>query len=176
MTAPQDAALAEDVPAESLSEAAAGGDLDSISLGDTPGHLLRRAQQRAVEIYQRAVGDAGLRPPQFALLLTIHHNAGMTQTELVQETGIDRSTLADMTGRLEQRGLLLRRPGTDQRSRRLWLTAEGEAVLRESAAAATRAQEEIMAPIPAADRVRFLGLLRRIADLPEPGPDSKSGA
>ncbi len=140
---------------------------DTIDLRQTPGHLLRRAQQRAVEIYQEEVGEDGLRPPQYALLLTIFQNAGLNQTELVQQTGIDRSTLADMIARLEKRGLLLRRPGADQRSRQLWITDAGAAAVEANAVAGQRAQERIMAPIADDERIRFLEILGRIADLPQ---------
>ncbi len=140
---------------------------EAMDLRQTPGHLLRRAQQRAVEIYQEEVGDDGLRPPQFALLLTVFQNAGLNQTELVHLTGIDRSTLANMIARLEKRGLLARKPGTDQRSRHLWLTDAGAEAVRSNSTAGHRAQNRIMAPIAPDERAHFLELLGRIADLPQ---------
>ena len=139
---------------------------NNINLRESPGHLLRRAQQRAVEIYLDEVGEDGLRPPQFALLLTVYQNGGLNQTELVQHTGIDRSTLADMIARLEKRGLLRRKPGEDQRTRHIWVTDAGRAAVEANAAAAQRAQDRIMAPIAPDDREQFLRLLGRIADLP----------
>lgn len=138
----------------------------TMRLTETPGHLLRRAQQRAVEIYQQEVGDTGLRPPQFALMLTVYQNPGLNQTELVRLTGVDRSTVADTVTRLEKRGLVQRRPGEDQRSRRLWVTDAGAAAIERDIAGGLRAQDIIMAPIPAGERARFLSLLRLIADLP----------
>jgi DNA-binding MarR family transcriptional regulator len=148
----------------------AAWDLDSIDLRDVPGHLLRRAQQRAVELYWASVGEDGLRPPQFAVLLTIHRNPGLNQTELVQRTGIDRSTVADMIGRLAKRDLIRRaRTETDQRANRLWITEAGVCALQRTAADAQAAQEHIMAPIPPEQRTQFLDLLKRLADLPEQG-------
>ena len=143
--------------------------LDEIDLSAVPGHLLRRAQQRAVELYWAAVGEDGLRPPQFAVLLTIYQNPGLNQTELVNLTGIDRSTVADMIGRLSKRGLIRRaRTETDQRANRLWVTDEGTAALTRTANAAQTSQDDIMAPIPPAQRAQFLDLLKRLAELPEP--------
>ena len=152
-----------------ISTVDASGNLspETLELRQEPGHLLRRAQQRAVEIYQEEVGEDGLRPPQFALLLTVYQNAGLNQTELVQQTGIDRSTLADMIGRLEKRGLLRRKTGTDQRSRHLWVTETGAEAVRANVAAGQRAKERILAPIKTSERKRFLELLGRIADLPQ---------
>ena len=152
---------------ESVESASSTAPAEAMDLRRTPGHLLRRAQQRAVEIYQEEVGDDGLRPPQFALLLTVFQKAGLNQTELVHLTGIDRSTLADMIARLEKRGFLTRKPGTDQRSRHLWLTDSGAEAVRSNAAAGYRAQDRIMAPVAPDERAHFLELLGRIADLPQ---------
>jgi DNA-binding MarR family transcriptional regulator len=138
----------------------------NLRLEKTPGHLLRRAQQRAIEIYQHEVGENGLRPPQFALMLTVYQNPGINQTELVKITGVDRSTVADTITRLEKRGLIKRKPGKDQRARRLWVTKAGADAVDRDIVGGQRAQELIMAPIPDADRERFLELLRQIADLP----------
>lgn len=143
-------------------------DLNNIELREVPGHLLRRAQQRAVELYWASVGEDGLRPPQFAVLLTIYQNPGLNQTELVQRTGIDRSTVADMISRLSKRGLIRRaRTETDQRANRLWVTDEGTCALERTADVAQAAQDNIMAPIPPEQRRQFLELLKKLADLPE---------
>lgn len=146
--------------------------LDRIVLHETPGHLLRRVQQRAIDLYVRAVGEGGLRPPQFAVLLTVYQNPGLNQTELVRRTGIDRSTIADMIGRLVKRGLLSRkRTQNDQRSNTLWITDDGAAALEHSAEAAIAAQDEIMAPLPPDRRDEFIELLKLLSDLPEDGFD-----
>ncbi len=46
---------------------------------------------------------------QFAVLLTVEEDEGLSQTDLVNMTGIDRSTLADMIGRMLKKDLLRRR-------------------------------------------------------------------
>ncbi|MXW90942.1 MAG: winged helix-turn-helix transcriptional regulator [Rhodospirillaceae bacterium] len=141
--------------------------IDGIALHETPGHLLRRAQQRAVDLFVQAVGERGLRPPQFALLLAAWQNPDANQSELVRITGIDRSTAADMITRLAGRGLIRRvRTEADGRANRLSVTAEGVAALEAAADRVERAQENIVAPIPVAERARFLRNLARIADLP----------
>ena len=143
--------------------------IDGIALHETPGHLLRRAQQRAVDLFVQAVGEQGLRPPQFALLLAAYQNPQANQSELVRLTGIDRSTAADMITRLAGRGLIRRvRTEADGRANRLSVTAMGVAALEAAADRVERAQENIVAPIPAGQRAQFLKNLSRIADLPKP--------
>ena len=148
---------------------AAGRPIDGVALHETPGHLLRRAQQRAVDLFVQEVGERGLRPPQFALLLAACQNPQANQSELVRITGIDRSTAADMITRLAGRGLIRRaRTEADGRANRLSVTAEGVAALEAAADRVARAQARIVAPIPAGQRAQFLKNLARIADLPDP--------
>ena len=59
-------------------------------------HLIHRAGQCATDIFQVEARSSGLTPRQFAVLMTIAEEEGLTQTDLVDRTGIDRSTLADI--------------------------------------------------------------------------------
>jgi DNA-binding MarR family transcriptional regulator len=141
--------------------------VDHMDLTETPGHLLRRAQQRAVEIFFQLVDEDGLRPPQLAVMLTIYQNPGLNQSDLVRRTGIDRSTTGDMIARLVNRNLVERRRATDdQRANHLWITQVGITALENTIESAEKVQDIIMAPIPVARREGFLDLLKLVADLP----------
>ena len=59
-------------------------------------HLLHRAGQCASEIFQSEMTSGDLTPRQFAVLVAVSQNEGLSQTSLVKKTGIDRSTLADI--------------------------------------------------------------------------------
>ncbi|MCK5744571.1 MAG: MarR family transcriptional regulator, partial [Oricola sp.] len=76
------------------------------SLKNSPGHLLRRAQQYAHDLYSTEVGASGPTPRQYEVLHVVAANDGLSQTDLVRHTGIDRSTLADMIARMMKKGLL----------------------------------------------------------------------
>ena len=145
-------------------------------LGEAPGHLLRRCQQRAVEIFMEEIGPTRLTPRQFALLLILAQRPGLTQTELVEETGIDRSTVGDMIDRLVGRGLVRRRrSGRDQRANTLVILPAGSAALNEALPAVERAQLRIMAPLPPATRQAFMTALRLMAaDAPTLEPEERS--
>ena len=141
--------------------------IDLIDVRRTPGHLLRRAQQRAVDLFVQAVGENGLRPPQFAVLLTVYRHPGLNQTHLVDRTGIDRSTIADMIDRMVARGYLERkRDATDQRVNTLWTTPAGVAAVDACVEAAIAVQEEILAPVPPEKRAALLEALELLAELP----------
>jgi DNA-binding MarR family transcriptional regulator len=144
------------------------GALAGLRLDVMPGHLLRRCQQRAVDLFAAEVGEDGPTPRQFAALLCIQQNPGASQTELVRLSGIDRSTLAEMLRRLKRRGLIAQvRTARDQRANALTVTPSGEALLARTVPALIAAQERILAPVPEALRPQMLELLRMIADLPD---------
>ena len=134
---------------------------------EVPGHLMRRCQQRAVELYGQEVGDDGPTPRQFAVLVTAWQNPGINQTGIVNITGIDRSTIGELLGRLVRRGWLRRRrTATDARSNALYVTVAGGEIVKQVLPRVNAAQEKIMAPVPPDRRNEFLSYLRRIADLP----------
>src|SRR5258705_10513245 len=100
-------------------------------LGRSAVHLLHRAGQCAEELFQAEIGEADLTARQLAVLNTVADNEGVSQTGIVERTGIDRSTLADIVRRLSKKGLLQRRRTKDDaRTYAVKLTDEGEKLLR----------------------------------------------
>ncbi len=135
------------------------------ALGDAPGHLLRRCQQRAVDLFAEEVGEDGPTPRQFAVLLCVYQNPGASQNDLVRATGIDRSTLAGIVRRLAGRGLLSRRrTEADRRANAVGITAAGERALLSALDAVERAQSRILAPVAPGRRPEAMALLVRLAD------------
>lgn len=107
-------------------------------------HLLHRACQVADSVFNEEAGKTGLTTRQFAVLIAVANNRDISQTGLVQATGIDRSTVAEIVKRLLRRGLIKRkRTRLDARAYAVRLTDEGEALLREVEPAAQRAEERL---------------------------------
>ncbi len=130
-------------------------------LTDSPGHLLRRAEQRAANIYTQEVGTSGLTPRQYVVLTAVAAYEGQTQTDLVSATGVDRSTLADMIARMIANGLLDReRTEGDHRANSVTLTAAGKRQLAATAAKVRNAEKRVIAPVPASKRAVLLECLR----------------
>jgi DNA-binding MarR family transcriptional regulator len=126
-------------------------------------HLLHRAGQCATDTFLAEAHLSGLTPRQFAVLATIAEEEGLTQTELVERTGIDRSTLADIIARLLGRGLIQRRRAKDDaRAYAIKLTAQGSKSLRDAEPGAATADTRLLAPIPPAKRQDFLDSLNLI--------------
>lgn len=126
-------------------------------------HLLHRAGQRAADIFADETRLGGLTPRQFAVLTVVSQQEGLTQSDLVLRTGIDRSTLADIVARLLNRGLIQRRRAKDDgRAYAIKLSAQGAKALREAQPAAAAADTRLLASLPPAKRQDFLESLNLI--------------
>jgi DNA-binding MarR family transcriptional regulator len=143
----------------------------ALKLERSPSHLLHRALQHALDIYVDAAGAGAPTQRQFAVLAAVAENEGLTQTDLVRATGIDRSTLADLVARMIGKGLLAReRSATDGRANTVRLTAEGRAALKSAAPKVAEADARILELVPARARESFLSVLLAFSEASEGDP------
>ena len=130
----------------------------------SPLHLLHRASQRADGLFARHVRDSDLTPRQFAVLQAVADKSGLSQTDIMIATGIDRSSTADLVRHLVTNGCLQRR--RKRRDARLYavrITPFGRQMLGVGAPATKAAEDELLRPIPQKERAGFLGFLMLIA-------------
>lgn len=133
---------------------------------DKPGHLIRRLQQIAVALFAVETEAFGITAVQYAALAAIRLHPGMDQTALVNAVALDRSTLGDVVSRLESKSLIQRAAGReDRRTKVLYVTREGEALLRAIEPHVLSAQRLILAPLKPAERARFMAMLKRLVQL-----------
>ena len=126
-------------------------------------HLLHRATQCASELFADEAGKDNLTPRQYAILVTIAENEGVSQTGLVQRTGIDRSTLADVIRRMIGKGLIQRkRTKEDARAYAVRLSDKGKRVLDNADPGATKADQRLLAGLSAGERKTFLEHLDKL--------------
>jgi len=143
----------------------------STGLGGSPSHLMHRVLQLALDIYSEETGADGLTQRQFAVLEAVSQKSGLTQTDLVRATGIDRSTLADLVARMTTKGLLDREKSTiDARAKAVRLSAAGQAALDAARPKVEAADKRILALLPKAKRDGFLGLLSELAGEADAAP------
>lgn len=102
---------------------------------------------------------------QLAVLATVSHKEGLSQTDLTVFTGIDRSTLADIVRRLQSKGLLQRRrTEADARTYAVNLTDEGRRVLRRAEPLAKRIDDRLLDALPGERREQFIDTLMSIVE------------
>ena len=141
-------------------------------LAVSPSHLMHRALQLALDIYAEEVGPGGLTQRQFAVLEAVAARSGLTQTDLVKATGIDRSTLADLVARMTTKGLLDRARSTlDARAKAVTLGSAGAEALEAARPRVIAADKRIMALLPKGKRDVFLDLLTDLGDAADAAPE-----
>jgi DNA-binding MarR family transcriptional regulator len=128
------------------------------------GYRLRRAQLAVYEDYQRDA-PAPVAPSQLGILVIIDENPEMTQQQLCEGIGVDKSTFAIRLDRLADRGLLRRvRSEDDRRRNSLRLTAKGKATVRTMLVHVERHERRIFARLSAVEREQLMELLKKIGE------------
>lgn len=144
-----------------------GPEHEGYQLATSVSHLLHRAEQLASERFTQLVGDAiSLRA--FSVLAAIHERPGLSQSDLVKITGIDRSTLADMMNRMEKRGWVARTQSlSDKRAFSVRLAASGAQIMAGATHHARASDAAILDLLPRTKRKTFLNILAKLAKLSE---------
>lgn len=93
------------------------------------GHLLRRAQQLHLALWNREVSSE-VSSVQFTALSVLLRRPGISQAELGDELDLDRATIADLVARMVRNGLVDREQSArDRRQKVLTLTDRGESTV-----------------------------------------------
>ena len=128
-----------------------------------PGHLIRRAHQRAVAVFMEETAAFDVTPVQFAILNALIDDPGEDQVTLAARVAFDAATSGSVIGRLEAKGWVRRQPDAQDRRRKLiWVTPEGERVALSMKRAVARAQNRILSGLDDAERAQFVALLGKL--------------
>lgn len=134
-----------------------------------PGHLIRRAQQVHAAVFAETVSEQALTTPQFAVLAALRKSPQIDQVRLCQRMAIDRSTIADVASRLEERGLIRReRDKLDARRNLLSLTRKGKALHDRTLPEVVEVGEKLLEPLTPAQRKQIIALLTAIISPHDP--------
>ncbi len=135
------------------------------SLWERPGYLIRRLHQIHVAIFLEECAAYNITPVQYAVMTALLNRPDSDQITIAQDAGIDRTNVADVLARLEQRGLVnRRRSGTDRRMRIANLTAEGTRIARDMEHASLRAQSKLMKPLSPEKRETLMKLMTELVE------------
>lgn len=129
--------------------------------------LLRRAWYGLNQAFRRRIAHLGITPDQFTVMRTLLEGdaLGLTQRELTQLMTSDPNTVASLLQRMEDAGLVQRKPHeTDRRAHRIMLLTEGREKYAAARALAIALQAEVLAVLPKSRREQFLEELALVAD------------
>ena len=137
------------------------GEADGYRLDEQVGYLLRKANQRHLAIFAKAIPD--LTPPQFAALARLAEIGQASQNQLGQSIAMDAATVKGVIDRLKARGLVeLSNHGSDRRRRVVSLTAAGRATVEALLPLGGAVSDETLAPLNPREAATLLKLLARL--------------
>lgn len=130
-----------------------------------PGHLIRRLQQIAVAVFVAETKSFDITPVQYASLLAVQLHPGIDQTALMEVIAFDLSTIGEVVGRLEGKGLVKRLINPkDRRAKAIHITAAGRRLLAQIKPGVEAAQERMLAPLPKGERAAFVRVLKHLVE------------
>lgn len=132
-------------------------------MADTLGFVIgdvSRLLRRAFDERARAIG---VTRPQWKMLTTLSRHEGANQGRLADLLDVEAITLCRMVDRLEEAGLVERRPDpTDRRAWRIYLTEKARPIISELRSLADGLIEEALTGLTGPDRDALGAMLERI--------------
>jgi DNA-binding MarR family transcriptional regulator len=125
------------------------------------GYQLRLAQRAIFADFEDSVGDSGISPGLFGILVIIGENPGLTQQALADAAHLDRSTVVSVIDKLEGRGLV-ERHAADRRSNGLFLAGKGASLLRGLKRKVAQHERRVVQNLSERERAQLVALLQRI--------------
>jgi MarR family transcriptional regulator, lower aerobic nicotinate degradation pathway regulator len=133
------------------------------------GFLLGVVGSAAKARWMEEIEDTGFNPNHVRILMLLDEGASKTQAAIADSLELDRSQLVGLLDKLEEAGLVERRPNpTDRRNHMVMLTSAGRRKLTKFRAAAEAIEEEFLAPLDQQSRVQLHDLLIRLAAAHDP--------
>ncbi|MGW0766957.1 MarR family winged helix-turn-helix transcriptional regulator [Streptomyces sp. NPDC002676] len=129
-----------------------------------PSWLLGRAAARGRGLVADALAAEGMKLWHHVVLSAVRDLGPVAQADLGRSVGLDPKDVVGVLNDLQSNGLAVRSPDPrDRRKNAVTLTDEGARLLTRCEQAARAANDELLAPLSAAEREQFMGLLIRIS-------------
>ena len=132
---------------------------------DILGFHIRLAHVAVYRHFMETFSDLDLTQKQVSVLWLVDDNPGVAQTDLAQRLHMDRATTMGIINRLEGRGYLRRGPSPqDRRRKTLYLTRDGEQMLRRARECIWEHERWLKSRFTAKEVKTLMALLDRIHD------------
>ncbi|MEV5102158.1 MarR family winged helix-turn-helix transcriptional regulator [Streptomyces massasporeus] len=129
-----------------------------------PSWLLGRAAARGRALVAEALAGEDMRMWHHVVLSAVRDLAPVAQADLGRGVRLDPKDLVGVLNDLQSAGLVVREPDPkDRRKNAVSLTERGARLLKRCEQAAREANDELLAPLSAAEREQFTAMLTRIS-------------
>ncbi|WP_206055273.1 MarR family winged helix-turn-helix transcriptional regulator [Nocardia sp. CS682] len=140
--------------------------MTSLPSNERLGSYVKRAEQALQTAKHAALKPAGVTVAQYAALLYLDENPGISAAALARLCGVTPPTMNTVLTNLQDRGLIERTPHAWHKNiLETRLTEAGAAVMRDADARAVRVERAVAAGFTDAERGTLQDLLTRCADL-----------
>jgi MarR family transcriptional regulator, lower aerobic nicotinate degradation pathway regulator len=130
-----------------------------------PSWLVSNTAVFAHRLVSERFAAEGYRKPHYTVLVALSEIGPASQAALGRSLSIDRSDMVAVLNELEHDGLVARvRDETDRRRNLVRLTPEGSRTLERLDEEVEAAQDELLAPLSAAERRELRRLLTRVVE------------
>jgi DNA-binding MarR family transcriptional regulator len=132
-------------------------------LEDQIGFRLRKAHQRATDVFNAVMDGFDVTPTQFAALAKLDDVGPVPQNQLGRLVAMDPATIFGVVGRLMKRGLVESRvDDKDARVVLVALTPKGRAAVARMKAAAAEVSRRTLEPLSAREAETLLRLIAKL--------------
>lgn len=129
------------------------------------GVLLRKAHRKAAEAFNDALKPLDIQGKHFGVLLLLRRLGPLSQRQLIDHLGSDKSAMVRSIDDLEARDLCVRRPAEhDRRAHAVALTPHGEEIFARAERDARAVGRELLAGFDPAERAQLTKLLARFIE------------
>lgn len=134
------------------------------------GWMIQRLSGRVADDMGRAVAPLGLSLPQFAVMMTVLEEDGLSQSQIGRKFRMPAYAISRALDGLAAQGYVERRANpASRRAHGIHATAKGLGIAPRLFAIVDERNAAIAAPLSPEELAVFTGLLRRLLDRPEAG-------
>jgi DNA-binding MarR family transcriptional regulator len=129
-------------------------------------YLLGRAALRVQSLGERDLEPLGITPRQYSVLAVLAECSPLSQTQVAEILGLDRTTILKLGASLERKRLLVReRDANDARAYAISLTPAGDRLRAEAFELLLACEARFLTPLDRIEREQLHDLLSRVTDL-----------
>jgi DNA-binding MarR family transcriptional regulator len=129
-------------------------------------YLLARAASRLQALGESDLEPLGITPREYSVLAVLAERSPLSQTQVAEILGLDRTTILKLGASLEGKGLVVReRDANDARAYAVALTPAGDRLREEAFELLLACEARFLTPLNASERKRLHDLLARVMGL-----------
>ena len=133
------------------------------TLSTSAGFLVNQMARLFERQLRERIEPLGLAPAQFATLVALCGEDGLTQKQLLARLDIEQATMANTLSRMERDGLIVRHPHpTDKRAQTVHLTDKARHLEDKAVSAAQLANAEALSGLGEDEKRQFMMLMAKV--------------